>query len=534
MSATTAPIEAAAKPARRTRSKVVTEKPLAEVATATVASNDSAQPVEVADELVDRAEIAGGKSLVKLSRSEALVIALRQKAAAIDFAMVSSDKDTEQAARQFRMEVMGSITSLKEQCLALRRPAADFSKMVIEAERLVEADLRSIHKIANDALTALDEERRLAREKKEAEQREAAQKILDAIAAISSRPTTLIGRPSSEIAEAITVLDAIDVSEEEFADKMGEAFKAKIDALAALRTMLAGTQAMEQQQQALAEQQAAIAKASAAQAAIDGIKSFALLAIGKTSAQIAELITKAEAIDMMDDVFNGRDVEAMQAQSAVVSMLRQQHSMTMAAEAMAAQQAQQQAELDSQAAAQREREAALAKAEADQREAAERAQREADERRAAIAARITRMVELPERLEAQEAGSAVIESELRTLNDTIVSAADYGDRQAEAESLRQRVLSELRNLHSLAVAAEEAAEAQRRADEEERQRVAAEQAAADAKAAAARARAQAAREAAPVLVALLLQWRDADQSGDAVAMEAARAERDRVITSLDL
>lgn len=530
-----------ARPARTKRSRakapdVSDAKVMAESATplAEPAATGDAPATEIAEELVDRAEISNGTALVKLSKSEALVQTLRAEAKKINFELVATDKESEQDARQFRMRVMGSITSLNKQCLELRRPAADFSQMVIKAERLVEADLRAIHKEADDALTALDRKREADREAKMAAEQAAAQKIVDAIASITSRPTKLIGQPSAAIAEAIAVIDAIEITPEEFADKSGEAMKAKFETLATLRSMHAGTAAMEQQQAALAEQQAAMDKARTAQAAIDNIKSMALRAIGQTAAQIAVLLADVEAIDTMADEFAGRDVEAMAAQSATLTTLRGLHTLAVATEDLAAKQAEQQAALDQQQAEQQARQAALDRAEADRVAEAARVEREAQERRDAITARITRMVELPERLEAEEASSVTVESHLRTLNDTQITIADFGDRQAEAMSLKERVLTELRNLFSVALTAENEAAAQRAVEEAERQRLAAEEAARAAAAAAALARAEATREAAPLICALLLQWRDADGSGDANALDFARAERDRLIATLNL
>lgn len=252
------------------------------------------------------------------------------------------------------------------------------------------------------------------------------------------------------------------------------------------------------------------ARVDAISAAIDAVRNTPLALVNATAEETAAAITelRAEADDAKEEEFAEF---APLAKRTYVAALEQMESMLAAkteAEAQAAElarqqaaQAEQQRIMDEQAAALRKQQEALAAQQRELDEAQRRAAAAKAEREQSIRNRIEAMRSLPARLAG--AASANIESNLRTLNDTLILPGDFEQFVDEALGARNTALEGLRTLWEETIAAEQkaaedlaaaqaAAAAKAEADRiaREAERVAQEQARAE------QARAQAAEQAA--------------------------------------
>ncbi len=231
------------------------------------------------------------------------------------------------------------------------------------------------------------------------------------------------------------------------------------------------------------------------QAHIDAITAIARIpteAVGLTSAELREKIVAAEGI-MVDEGYEEFKGQATQAKD---ETLRQLNGLLMAAieeeeelERTRQQQARLRQQQEEQAARQRaldEQEAALRA----QREAFEKQQREAKEadearQRALDEQAAQQQREREERAQAVQrridalsiygaayssnAASVDIESALRTLNDTLLYAADYDARVSEAEQIKAARIASLRQILAESIAREaEQARQQRAAEVQQR------------------------------------------------------------------
>jgi len=231
------------------------------------------------------------------------------------------------------------------------------------------------------------------------------------------------------------------------------------------------------------------------QAHIDAITAIARIpteAVGLTSAELREKIVAAEGI-MVDEGYEEFKGQATQAKD---ETLRQLNGLLMAAieeeeelERTRQQQARLRQQQEEQAARQRELDEQEATLRA-QREAFEKRQREAKEadearQRALDEQAAQQRREREERAQAVQrridalsiygaayssnAASVDIESALRTLNDTLLYAADYDARVSEAEQIKAARIASLRQILAEAIAREaEQARQQRAAEVQQR------------------------------------------------------------------
>lgn len=231
------------------------------------------------------------------------------------------------------------------------------------------------------------------------------------------------------------------------------------------------------------------------QAHIDAITAIARIpteAVGLTSAELREKIVAAEGI-MVDEGYEEFKGQATQAKD---ETLRQLNGLLMAAieeeeelERTRQQQARLRQQQEEQAARQRELDEQEATLRA-QREAFEKRQREAKEadearQRALDEQAAQQRREREERAQAVQrridalsiygaayssnAASVDIESALRTLNDTLLYAADYDARVSEAEQIKAARIASLRKILAEAIAREaEQARQQRAAEVQQR------------------------------------------------------------------
>lgn len=202
---------------------------------------------------------------------------------------------------------------------------------------------------------------------------------------------------------------------------------------------------------------------------IELIRSRPLSLVGATSTDIENAIgeLRAEADEATDEDFAEFAGQARRAYAEALAQLqgmlvakRMEEEQAAALEAQRLEQAAQQQAIAEQArelqaqqdALRAEREALAAQQQAMADEAAAQA-RAKQERDAAIASRIEAMRGLPQRLEGASSGN--LETNLQTLNDTLVLSGDYGDRQQEADIVRREAMTALRAMLEGTLALEE-------------------------------------------------------------------------------
>lgn len=204
-----------------------------------------APATEVASELVDRAEISNGRSLVKLSKTEADLAALKADAAKMKFSMATT-KDAD-ATRAFRARCVSMRTALKKNCERLRAPANEFRDAVIAAQRHLTAEIEAVEAQADDVIKA-DESRRAA-EKAERDRiaAERAAAIQIQIDAIRSRVIDAANRPSADVERLRDALRGVEITLETFGERAGEAEQMKRQTMAMLDELHAKAMAREQE-----------------------------------------------------------------------------------------------------------------------------------------------------------------------------------------------------------------------------------------------------------------------------------------------
>lgn len=291
-----------------------------------MAGPDDAPATETAHELVDRAEIVNGTTLVKLSKSEQIAADLEAAAKATTFSMATT-KDAE-AARKFRARCVSERTGVAKMALAMRRPLDDFKKQVIAAERAIVARIVAVEEPV-DLLIQADEKRR-------AEEKAAAEKLAKerndhtdaALKDIVDCVPSCVDQAATFIKEVLDWLDETPVEEAEYFDRTLEVREALAKTRASVFAMHAAAVAREdaaaevvRQAAELAEREAALAKREAVGKRIDEI--YALSDIHVESDSIA-LRAALDSIATLDpDFFGPRLREAQRAVAAVTPELNE-------------------------------------------------------------------------------------------------------------------------------------------------------------------------------------------------------------------
>lgn len=250
---------------------------------------------------------------------------------------------------------------------------------------------------------------------------------------------------------------------------------------------------------------------------IDDIRSIATRMVGYASHAIAVEIADLEALGITLDRFQELTGEAETARGETLDKLSSMYRAALDAELEAARlKAEQEAEA-ARLAAERE-ELARLRAEAAKREEEAAAVRAAEEKRLADE-RAAQEAELREKREAQELQLAAERAEADRLARERLEA-----EEAELRAERERQAAEAKRLADEREALErqqrEAAEAQRREQEQR-----------DAQAAAAD---RQIRDAAPLMLDALRQWKHAEETGDADELENARHARNEAIDAATL
>lgn len=259
----------------------------------------------VATELVDRAEISGGKHIVKLTKTEAAISALRADMLAQTFscATVKDDK----ATRQFRARCVSMRVAIKDHCLGLRAPAKKFAEDVIAEQARLIALVEAIEAVP-EAIIKADEKAKAERKA-----------IEDArIAAISARiqhlqdmPVRHIASNANTLAILLADLQILDLANppEEFGEFAPQADVVRAKVLTALSAMhdaaidreaiaehaRVQTKAAEEQRKANEARTAQLAAMAEVQAAESTVADEALKVAEAAATNAREALAKAEA-----------------------------------------------------------------------------------------------------------------------------------------------------------------------------------------------------------------------------------------------
>lgn len=308
------------------------DRPAANLPSVVMAGPDDEPATETAGELVDRAEISNGTSLVKLSKSEKLVADLLAAHKAMKYSMATTKEAA--ATRAFRARCVELRTSVAKHCLMLRKPAITFGKEVIAAEKALVAQIEAVEAVS-DAVIKADEKRRAdekaAQEKAEAERKQA---IDEAIGEITSRVVACIGQSAAFIGETIQWLDNTEITEEDFGDRKAEASTALAETRARLVTMQATAEAAEsaaadakiaadrlkQQQEELDKKRADLERREAIDGRIEAIRALPDTLVVATVDELTGAIAGLQALN--PDDFGTRFHEARMAAAAVLPELQ--------------------------------------------------------------------------------------------------------------------------------------------------------------------------------------------------------------------
>lgn len=278
---------------------------------------------EVADEVVDRAEIVGGKTLIKLSRSEKIVSDLRTARAALTLSMATTKEST--AVRAFRAACVKSRSTIAATALELRRPAIDFGKKVSAAEALLIDEIKKMETEADEVIKADEkrrEDERIAKEKAEAERKK---QIDESIEEIRGCVAACVDQPVTFIAETLQWLDHTEITEEDFGDRAGEALQALRQTREQVAAMHVRAQAKEQAEAEakvelerlqrlaadLAEREAALTRREDIAKRIDDIRMLSTLHVMSDSETLRDVLSTLFNTDMAE--FDARAGEATSA-----------------------------------------------------------------------------------------------------------------------------------------------------------------------------------------------------------------------------
>ena len=192
--------------------------------------------VDVATEVVDRAEITGGKPLVKYSATEAGLAALRTDLAGKTYDLKTVKGNDE--ARADRLRCVTLRTTLEKRRKAFKEPALEYGKLIDAEAKRITAEIVALETPIDEAIKA-DEARRAA-EKAERERIEAERvaKHQQAIATIRGyvQAANAPGMTAAKLTRGMVALQEMVFGEafEEFAD---QAAAARDETLAALQVL---------------------------------------------------------------------------------------------------------------------------------------------------------------------------------------------------------------------------------------------------------------------------------------------------------
>ena len=191
-------------------------------------------PVEVASEVVDRADIKDGKPLVKYSRTELALADLRDKYAGKVFDLTTTKGDKE--ARAARLELVTLRTGLERKRKELKEPALEIGKTIDAEAARIKKEIEAIE-TPIDAQIKADEKRRAEEAARKAAGeafRVALHKAL--IDRINGYARDAVGLPTERIAKGVAFVEALSFGDET-QELRSQYESAKTDTLASLRKL---------------------------------------------------------------------------------------------------------------------------------------------------------------------------------------------------------------------------------------------------------------------------------------------------------
>ena len=192
--------------------------------------------VEVADEVVDRAEIRpGGGVLVEFSRTEAALAALTERYQGKTYDMTTTAGDKE--ARAARLELVATRTALEAKRKELKAPAIEFGKQIDVAAARIAAAIKSLEDPIDAQIKADEARREAEREAKRKAEAERVAKHEDGIAIIREYATRCANWKAADIANAIIVLEPVQTTEAEFEEFALTATRVKAETLSKLHEL---------------------------------------------------------------------------------------------------------------------------------------------------------------------------------------------------------------------------------------------------------------------------------------------------------
>lgn len=197
---------------------------------------------EVADELVDRAEIKDGTVLVEYSRTEAALQALRERFAGATFDLTTTAGD--KAARSARLELVTLRNKLDKTRKEFKAPALEFGRRIDSEAKRIEGEILALEEPIDDQIKA-DERRREAEKAAKAEaERVRVATIRAKIDAMHGLVREAVGKTAEEITTAQLDLSAIEIGDG-FAEFTAEAETVKAECIEKLGAMIEAAQATE-------------------------------------------------------------------------------------------------------------------------------------------------------------------------------------------------------------------------------------------------------------------------------------------------
>jgi len=217
---------------------------------------------EVAEELVDRAEVKDGQPIVKYSHTEAELAALRVKYKDAKYDLTTTAGN--QAARAGRLELVNLRGRLEDKRKAFKAPALEFGRTIDAEAARIKGEILALEDPI-DAQIKADEKRR-DDERRAKEEAEAARKKVhtDAIAKLAGYVAQAADLGAERLAKGIQMLEGFDLSG--FEEYTAEATETRDRTLAALRALHVKAVAREAEEARLVAERAEQARIAAEQA----------------------------------------------------------------------------------------------------------------------------------------------------------------------------------------------------------------------------------------------------------------------------
>ncbi|MBB3193981.1 hypothetical protein [Roseateles terrae] len=222
------------------------------------------ETIEVADELIDRADIKDGKAVVQFSKTEAALAELRQRHGGVQFDLTTTAGD--KAARAARLELVTLRTDLEKKRQAFKAPVLEMGKVIDAQAKRITGEILELEQPIDAQIKAEEARKEAIRAEKariEAERVAAHRAAIEKIRACLTRAQ---GLPSERVRNAVAAVEGIEIDPAAWEDFAEEAATARTETLTSLKVLLEQTEAKEaeaERQRQVAEEQARIAREQA-------------------------------------------------------------------------------------------------------------------------------------------------------------------------------------------------------------------------------------------------------------------------------